>query len=102
MFIRTTCSKILLPPGIYKYARNNGLQSIMSVKADKGTFDAIESHYHIMDRRTAKIAKLETKTESKCQNGGSGPRKASLPHTTSLSPMHVFSNRLKEKVGPKA
>jgi len=47
LFIRTTCSKILLPPGLYNYQRNNGLKSIMSVKADSGTFDAIESHYNM-------------------------------------------------------
>merc|ERR1711915_453883 len=47
LFIRTTCSKILLPPGLYSYQRNNGLKSIMSVKADTGTFDAIENHYHM-------------------------------------------------------
>jgi len=45
LFIRTTCSKIMLPPGLYGYKRNNGLQSIMSVKSDSGTFDVIESHY---------------------------------------------------------
>ena len=32
LFFRTTCSKVFLPPGIYKYARNNGLNSIMSVR----------------------------------------------------------------------
>jgi len=52
LFIRTTCSKILLPPGLYSYRRNNGLQSIMSVKADSGTFDSIESHYLLMDKPT--------------------------------------------------
>merc|ERR1719278_2303079 len=50
-FIRTTCSKVLLPPGIYKYARNNGLNSIMSVRADSGSFDALEAHYLITSAR---------------------------------------------------
>ena len=52
LFIRTTCSKILLPPGLYSYQRNNGLHSIMSVRADSGTFDSIESHYILMDKPT--------------------------------------------------
>jgi len=52
LFIRTTCSKIMLPPGLYRYKRNNGLQSFMSVRADSGTFDSIESHYLLMDRPT--------------------------------------------------
>merc|ERR1719228_1504425 len=56
MFIRTTCSKVFLPPGLYKYSRNNGLQSIMSVRADTGTFEAIESYY------------LTTAARSKTQN----------------------------------
>jgi len=50
-FIRTTCSKVFLPPGIYKYARNNGLNSIMSVRADTGSFDALEAHYLITSAR---------------------------------------------------
>merc|ERR1719278_2032705 len=50
-FIRTTCSKVFLPPGIYKYARNNGLNSIMSVRADSGSFDALEAHYLITSAR---------------------------------------------------
>merc|ERR1719481_2984 len=50
MFIRTTCSKILLPPGIYNYQRNNGLHSIMSVKSDKGNFDEIEGHYQMIGK----------------------------------------------------
>ena len=41
LFFRTTCSKVFLPPGIYKYARNNGLNSIMSVRlSDKIIFFA--------------------------------------------------------------
>merc|ERR1712156_1208897 len=52
-FIRTTCSKVFLPPGIYKYARNNGLNSIMSVRADSGSFKALESHYVIKSARGA-------------------------------------------------
>jgi len=47
LFIRTTCSKIFLPPGLYNYQRNNGLKSIMSVKSDSGTFDSIENYYHM-------------------------------------------------------
>merc|ERR1719278_486017 len=50
-FIRTTCSKVFLPPGIYKYARNNGLNSIMSVRADSGSFDALEARYLITSAR---------------------------------------------------
>lgn len=64
LFIRTTCSKILLAPGLYNYARNNGLKSIMSVKADSGTFDAIESHYQMckptgFDAETPKGKKVD-------------------------------------------
>eukprot|EP00092_Neocalanus_flemingeri_P006542 GFUD01007052.1.p1 GENE.GFUD01007052.1~~GFUD01007052.1.p1 ORF type:complete len:560 (+),score=220.44 GFUD01007052.1:152-1831(+) len=60
LFIRTTCSKILLPPGLYNYQRNNGLQSIMSVKSDSGTFDSIESHYH-MTQMTDEVEKTRGK-----------------------------------------
>jgi len=47
LFIRTTCSKIFLPPGLYSYERSNGLMSIMSVKSDPGKFEEIEGQYFI-------------------------------------------------------
>ena len=46
---RTTCSKSKLPPGIYFYQRANGLQSLMVVKTDMGSFDQIEGHYAIKE-----------------------------------------------------
>jgi len=55
LFIRTTCSKVLLPPGLYSYQRDNGLKSIMVVKADSGTFDAIESYYLLMCRQSNQV-----------------------------------------------
>ena len=63
LFIRTTCSKIMLPPGLYSYQRNNGIKSIMSVKADSGTFDSIESHYHM-----CKPTNFESETGKKVDN----------------------------------
>ena len=63
LFIRTTCSKIMLPPGLYSYQRNNGIKSIMSVKADSGTFDSIESHYHM-----CKPTNFEPETGKKVDN----------------------------------
>jgi len=47
LFIRTTCSKIFLPPGLYSYERSNGLVSVMSVKSDDGKFEEIEGQYFI-------------------------------------------------------
>jgi len=66
LFIRTTCSKIMLPPGLFSYQRNNGLKSIMSVRADSGTFDSIESHYHMS--KTNNLFMAEKNTGKKVDN----------------------------------
>lgn len=34
-----------LPPGVYKYKRNNGIISILVIKTDSGTFEEIEKYY---------------------------------------------------------
>ena len=92
---RTTCSKIHLPPGIYKYARNNGLQSIMSVKTDKGSFEDIEAHYKITAGRG--VTKVDS---AKRELHNKNEKRDLLPGF--LTPLEIFSEELRKKLGPKA
>jgi len=64
-FVRTTCSKATLPPGIYSYRRNNGLSAMMVVKTDQGTFEEIEAHYVPRDSApaAARVAKRADSAE---------------------------------------
>jgi len=93
MFIRTTCSKILLPPGIYTYQRNNGLHSIMSVKADSGIFDDIEGHYMIIGRSNSKAKESRN---AKSPNPLEQPSQQ-LP-THRRTSLQVFSAEVREEL----
>jgi len=65
LFIRTTCSKVLLPPGLYSYQRDNGLKSIMVVKADSGTFESIESYYLLLCRQSNEVNSVGKKVDNR-------------------------------------
>jgi len=91
LFIRTTCSKIMLPPGLYSYQRNNGIKSIMSVKADSGTFDSIESHYHM-----CKPTNFESETGKKVDNRRWNTKvKKTYTSAHRKTPLQIFSMDIK-------
>merc|ERR1719228_1160611 len=92
LFIRTTCSKILLPPGLYSYQRNNGLKSIMSVKSDSGTFDTIEDYYH-MTRMNEEVEKTRGKKGDNIRWNTKVKRTYTSAHRK--TPLQIFSQDCK-------
>merc|ERR1711902_343428 len=82
----------MLPPGLYSYQRNNGIKSIMSVKSDSGTFDSIESHYHM-----CKPANFETEKKKKVDNKRWDTKvKKTYTSAHRKTPLEVFSMDIKE------
>ncbi|XP_023336065.1 uncharacterized protein LOC111707233 [Eurytemora carolleeae] len=64
-FIKTTSSKYKIPPGVYKYVRKNGLESVLLVKDDDGNYDDLLKFFITVDKFDLKVSGFPLKSGSR-------------------------------------